>query len=206
MKMLDETRLAEMTASRLAHEVVGPLGAISNGLELIEELGADAGDDAMTLVSTSAAEAGARLAFYRMAYGRAGFGVTNLAQIKAVASEFLDGAPHHTLVWPLPPVLPSPPEGAGRVLLLLLELGRDALIRGGDLRVFVADAEVSVHAEGSPAELRDGLDAALSGTAPDSDLTPRTVHAALARCFAKEIGWRVSVVDTDNGLTLTARA
>lgn len=202
--MSEQTRLAEMTASRLAHEVVGPLGAISNGLELIEELGEDAGDDAMTLVTTSAKDAGARLAFYRMAYGRAGAGVTNLAQLRAVASEFIDGSPNHTLSWPLPPMLPSMPEGPGRVLLILIELGRDALIRGGDLRVTTKETEVSVTAAGAPAELRGGLAEVLDGTGAEEDLTPRTAHAALARAFATEIGWRIECRVTDTGLTISA--
>lgn len=204
--MSEQMRLAEMTASRLAHEVVGPLGAISNGLELIEELGEDAGDDAMTLVTTSAKDAGARLAFYRMAYGRAGAAVTNLAQLRAVATEFMDGAPNHALSWPLPPVLPSMPEGPGRVLLVLIELGRDALIRGGELRVSTSETEVSVTATGAPAELRGGLDVVLDGTGGEEDLTPRTAHAALARAFAAEIGWRIERRETESGLVLSARA
>ncbi|MDF1749534.1 MAG: hypothetical protein P1V34_11750, partial [Alphaproteobacteria bacterium] len=59
-QFLESSKLADLIVSRLIHEVVGPVGAISNGLELMEELGDAAGTDAIKLVSNSAKEAGAR--------------------------------------------------------------------------------------------------------------------------------------------------
>lgn len=198
-----EVALADLTASRMAHEIVGPVGAISNGLELMEELGADAGDDALKLVADSARQAAARLQFYRMAYGRSGYGITNMAQLRAAASAFFDEAPHHDLSWPLPPVLPSLDDGVGRVILILTELARDCLVRGGTVRVSTSDDAVDVTAEGQGAQLEESLARALDGRMDASDLTPRTVHAALARTFAGEIGYRVAVKAETETVTLS---
>lgn len=189
--------LAEMVSSRLAHEIVGPVGAISNGLELIEELGEDAGADATALVSASAKVAGARLQFYRIAYGRAGYGMTNLAQLKAAATSFFEDAKGRELSWPLPPILPSLSEGEGRVLLILTEVARESLVRDGIVRVDLAPDGVSVAAEGADSRLEPDLKSALLGETSPQTLTPRVAHAALASVFAAGIGKRLQVEETD---------
>jgi histidine phosphotransferase ChpT len=190
-----DSLLAELIASRLAHELVGPVGAIANGLELIEELGADAGGDAAALVGESVRQAGARLQFYRLAYGRAGLTVANLAPMRAAAVAFFEGQKNHDLSWPLPPVLPSYPGGTGRLLLLLTELGRDALIRGGTLSVILEEARVAVRLEGTEAVLPAALRAAVTGEAPPADIEPAAAHGALARAFALGLGARLTLFE-----------
>lgn len=198
-----EAALADLTASRLAHEIVGPVGAISNGLELMEELGEDAGDDAVKLVADSARQAAARLQFYRVAYGRSGYGVTNMAQLRAAATSFFEEAPHHELSWPLPPVLPSLDDGTGRVILIMTELARDCLVRGGVIKVSTLDDAIDVVAEGRDSQLDDSLAQALDGRADAASLTPRNVHAALARVFAGEIGYGVTIKAETESVTLS---
>lgn len=187
--------LAELIASRLAHELVGPIGAISNGLELMEELGDGAGGDAGALVAESTRQAGARLQFYRLAYGRAGFAIANLAPIRAAAMEFFDGQKNHDLSWPLPPIMPTYPDGIGRLVLLLTELGRDSLPRGGSVGVNLEEACVSVRLDAPEAAMPDGLRAALTGTAAPDTLEPAAVHGALTRAFAADLGWDIRVFE-----------
>ena len=62
--------LAALLSSKLCHDLISPVGAINNGLELLDEGGADA--DAMNLIRNSARTASARLQFARIAYGAAG--------------------------------------------------------------------------------------------------------------------------------------
>ena len=190
--------LADLTASRMVHEVVGPVGAIANGLELIDEKGEETGKDATALVAASAREAGLRLQFYRMAYGRAGFGVTDLAQLRAAATGLFDAAPHHDLAWPLPPVPPSLGHGTGRLILILAEIAKEVLPRGGTVRIAVDDDAVTVLAGNGDTALPPELHHAISGMAAATDLTPRTVHGALARIYAEDIGW-VTRTDEDRG-------
>ena len=197
--------LIELISSRLAHELVGPIGAISNGLELMTELGEEAGDDVQQLISGSAEAAGARLAFYRLAYGRAGFGVTNAAQLRAVATPFFAQMPRHDLSWPLPPVLPSLPDGAGRLILLLCELAVDMAPRGGLVSVSLDDDAATVTATDDGATPHEGITAILE--APGASLSPSadTAHAALARSYAEKIGWHISVVPGDGNVRLQAK-
>lgn len=65
--------LAALLASRMCHDLVSPLGAIGNGLELLEMSGAAAGPE-HALIADSVAAAGARLRLFRLAFGHAGDG------------------------------------------------------------------------------------------------------------------------------------
>ena len=67
---LSAPELAALLCSRVCHDIISPVGAINNGLELLDEGGAD--EDAMRLIRTSARNASARLQFARIAFGAAG--------------------------------------------------------------------------------------------------------------------------------------
>jgi histidine phosphotransferase ChpT len=67
-----DTKLAEMIATRLCHDLTGPIGAVNNGAEFLDEEGFDMQNQAVQLILSSAHEAVNRLQFYRQAYGRVG--------------------------------------------------------------------------------------------------------------------------------------
>lgn len=70
--MTDHTPdLAELIGARICHDLISPIGALTNGLELMELSGAASGPE-MALVSDSAAAANARIRLFRLAFGRAG--------------------------------------------------------------------------------------------------------------------------------------
>lgn len=68
--VLSAVDLGALLCSRICHDIISPVGAINNGLELLEEGGAD--EDAMALIAASARNASARLQFARIAFGAAG--------------------------------------------------------------------------------------------------------------------------------------
>jgi histidine phosphotransferase ChpT len=67
---LSAADLAALLCSRVCHDIISPVGAINNGLELLDEGGAD--EDAMQLIRASARVASARLKYARIAFGAAG--------------------------------------------------------------------------------------------------------------------------------------
>ena len=69
MSMLVEMRVVELLNARLCHELVSPVGAINNGVELLDEEDPDFVRDAIQLIGQSARKASQRLQFYRFAYG-----------------------------------------------------------------------------------------------------------------------------------------
>ena len=62
----------EALSSKICHDLISPIGAVNNGLEILEELGADAGEEVIELISFSAAQASAKLRAFRMVYGSGG--------------------------------------------------------------------------------------------------------------------------------------
>src|SRR5580658_5829839 len=69
MGVMIELRVLELLSARLCHELVSPVGAINNGVELLAEEDPDFVRDAIELIGQSARTASRRLQFYRFAYG-----------------------------------------------------------------------------------------------------------------------------------------
>src|SRR6476620_12693466 len=164
---LGDLDLAALVSSRICHDVINPVSAISNGLEMLaEEPDQAMRDAAMDLIRKSAAQASAKLQFARLAFGAAGSAGAeiDLRDAERVARDFVQGG-KHTLSWQGPPV--TLPKNKVKLLLNLLALGVVALPRGGTVSVEIkGDApEVAfrVLAQGEPARLSEQVTGLLAG-------------------------------------------
>lgn len=165
-------RAVELLCSRLCHDLVGPVGAINNGVELLDE-GGGAKDDALDLIADSAESAAARLRLYRLALGAAG-GQSVLSPADGRAA--LEGwfrAGRVRLDWSAG--LDRPAPGLIKLVLLTGLMAEEVLPRGGQVRVDGGDDAVSVTAAGAGATLRPEMAAALSGHVDEADLSPRSI-------------------------------
>ena len=195
MAMPTPIELAELLASRLVHELVGPVGGVSNGVELLSELG-DADEETVALLADSAGRASRKLQFYRLAYGHAGRSRASLDMLKSVVDGYLDKTAVSSL-WAVEqnaPVLAFP--GIGKCLLLAVEIGAAALLRGGRMTVTADHSEISVSAHGPQATLKPEIRALLSAGRPNEEVTANTVHAAYLQYLVFELGGRFQI-DTD---------
>src|SRR5271169_4401974 len=98
---LSEIEFAALMVSRVCHDLVGPLGAVVNGLEVLEdERDATMRADALKLVAASAEQAAARLQFARIAFGAAGSAGAelDLTEVARVVAGLLRGGKVE-LVW-----------------------------------------------------------------------------------------------------------
>lgn len=135
---LSPADLAALLCSRLCHDIISPVGAINNGLELLEEGGTD--EEAMKLVRNSARTASARLKFARIAFGAAGSAgmVIDTGDAEAVAAAYLaDEKPE--LVWNGTRALL--PKNKVKLLLNMLLVAHGAIPKGGKLTVTLTDLE-----------------------------------------------------------------
>jgi histidine phosphotransferase ChpT len=193
-----DLKVAQLLSSRLCHDLVGPIGAVNTGLELMEE---DSDDDgaALGLMARSAAEAIRRLAFFRMAFGLGGAGGgAALNEARALAEGYLESG-KVTLDWPdhadvsLGPV----PPGAVKVVLNMILMAAESLPRGGVAELSLNRLDeglgVGLTASGEGAALRKDLADALAqdGAAAGNALSARNVHAYLAQCMARDLGARI---------------
>ena len=189
---IDE-RVSQLLCSRICHELAGPVGAMSAGLEAIGD-GLTDPAQGLELAQKAADQATRRLKFYRVAFGRGGLGAVTLAEVRELALGLFTEGPV-TLEWPLENGVNAGEEagaGSGRLLLNLVLLAREALPKGGTVRVkLAAYAEgtgVVLTAAGRGASLKaDVRDAMAAGIAADA-LTPQTVHGHYVAAIAGALG------------------
>jgi histidine phosphotransferase ChpT len=165
---LGDLELAALVSSRICHDVINPVSAISNGLEMLaEEPDQAMRDAAMDLIRKSAAQASAKLQFARLAFGAAGSSGAeiDLRDAEKVSREFVSGSGKHQVVWEGPPV--TLPKNKVKLVLNLVALGVIALPRGGTINVEVLgtppNVSFLVRAKGDAARLKDEVRSLLSG-------------------------------------------
>ena len=205
---LGDLELAALVSSRICHDVINPVSAISNGLEMLAEEPDEAmREAAMDLIRKSAAQASAKLQFARLAFGAAGSAGAeiDLRDAEKVAREFLAGSGKHQVTWQGPAV--TLPKNKVKLLLNLVALGAVALPRGGVVNVEIEGTppEVSfiVKAKGDSARLNDhvkGLLSGANGVAVDAHL----VQPYYARRVATAAGMTVTVEARDGEVDLKA--
>lgn len=177
-----DLKVAELLCSRLCHELVNPVGAVNNGVELLTELAA-ADPETLSLIFGSARSAASRLQFYRLAYGQAA-GVSadlTLAEALSLARGVVETS-RLRLVEPAEvDAVVRLGRPATKLLLNLLVLASEALPRGGAVSVtFIASSgrrTLVVSAEGDQPGLGPETLAAAQNALPDDELSARTVHA-----------------------------
>lgn len=185
-------RVAGLLASRLCHDLVGPLGAVNNGLELIAE-DDDMAEEALSLAQRSAKRAASRLQFFRYAFGAAG-GEPNFGpgEARPIALGLLSG--DVAVDWPEAKGIELP-AGAGRLLLNLALLASECLPRGGNVRVGLAANRVTIEASGPQARLSVETKAAVAGSVAPAQLTARTVVGYYVTQLANGLGARLEMTD-----------
>ncbi len=135
---LSATDLAALLCSRVCHDIISPVGAINNGLELLDEGGAD--EDAMALIRASARNASARLQFARIAFGAAGSAGMQIdtGDAQAVASAFIANEKPE-LEWNGARALL--PKNKVKLLLNLILVANSTIPRGGKITVSLENTD-----------------------------------------------------------------
>ena len=193
---------ASLLCSRLCHDLLSPVGALNNGLELLaDEHDLEMRQRCLELLNESARASANKLKFFRLAFGAAGgFGEMVDAREARAAIEGLFGDNHRVkLGWLVDDAtLPKP---AIKVLLNLALIAGDALIRGGQLDIAAESnngaVEIVVRADGPRIVLDAEMRAALSGTSGDAVITPRAAAAFLVNALVVDGGGQVRVSAPD---------
>ncbi len=205
--MNDDLDLGALLCSRLCHDLISPVGAVGNGLELLDPQGG-ADPEVRALLGDSARAAAAALAFYRIAFGAVGApGAQVSTQELGVVAAGYFAASRHTLTWP-PHGDPLPRPTAKLLLLMLLAAATAAPI-GGAMTVgapSAAPVDLSVIATGRRAGLSAEARALLTGADMRLPEAPRDAHLALIARLAPRMGLRVSVSQSDERVMIEARA
>ena len=205
MSITVDRRIAELLCSRICHELVAGIAAINNGVELISEIDPTMFDEAMGLIGSSAKQASARVQYYRMAYGFAGYDA--LGGMSAV-TDLIHGLFENEDRFELLPVGDTPglAQGWGKLLLNLVVLGMDCLPRGGSLTISVADdggkPSITVIGKGEEARLPDRYADILTREVSSDEVTALNVHAFYTVALASSLGGGLLTDFQDKVVTL----
>jgi len=194
---MDEIRLATFLCSRLCHDLVSPIGALNNGVEVLEEeTSAAIRAEALKLLGESAKAAIARLLFFRLAFGAAtGLGSeVGLKELHQAATGLYDGT-RVKLDWPGGRDDAAKIEKTrAKLLLNLMLLAGEALLKGGTLRPGLGGGDaVVIEAEGPAVALPEDLATTLIGEEAPEEVDLRSAQALFARRLAESLGARIQI-------------
>ncbi len=205
--------LASLLCSRLCHDLLSPVGALSNGLELIaEEKDPEMRKRCFELLEQSAKVSADKLKFFRLAFGAAGgYGdMVPVAEARGVIDALAGNNGRIEVKWAITgDALPKP---AVKVMLNLALIGIEALVRGGSLEIGAevrpddngGASEIVIRAAGSRIAFDENVGRALDGSLPDSELSSRTVPAAMIHKLAAGLGGGLQHALADDALVMGA--
>ena len=198
-------RVLELLCSRICHDLISPVTAINNGMELLEDDPGDMLDDIRDLLMNSASEGAGKLQYFRLAYGLGGdpdgeVGIGTAADLTVR----LEKHEKPSIKWPqdrermLPRLVI---KAAMNMVLVALE----ALPRGGDISISFDDGETVVVADGPRASLEDESLATLGDGVEVDSLTPRSIQTFFTRTVV-EAGDGKLHIDSSGEDEITIRA
>jgi histidine phosphotransferase ChpT len=181
--------LAALIGSRICHDLANPVGAIANGVELLQMAGTGPVTPELTLVADSVAHASARLRFLRVAFGAAGPGqMLGRSETALILADCYHGG-RLSVTW-------GPgtdqPRAEVKVAFLLLQCVEAALPRGGEVHVSLAGGRWRIEARGERVKDEPGLWALLDGARLPQTLKPAEVQFALAPRAAAAAGRQIA--------------
>lgn len=201
--------LASLLCSRLCHDMLSPVGALSNGLELLaDEKDPEMRQRCFELLEQSARISTDKLKFFRLAFGAAGgFGeMVAVDEARSVVDALLSNNERITVNWALS--ASELPKAAIKVLLNLAQIGMDALVRGGTLDIGAelreGASEIVVRASGPKIAFDENIGKALDGTMAMDELSSRTAAAHMLYKLASEAGGGIQFAKSGDALVMGA--
>ena len=203
----DALELAALLCSRVCHDLISPVGAIVNGLEVLDDNPKPEDRDfALELIRKSARTASARLQFCRLAFGAAGSSGAqiDLGDAQTMARGHLEDG-KTSITWNLPRLLL--PKNRVKLLLNMLVIAQHTIPRGGTLSVDpIGQGETMgfrVTANGLNARLPQNIADLLSSVQP-SAVDAHSVQPYYTRLLAQACGLNVKLATEGEAVVATA--
>jgi histidine phosphotransferase ChpT len=206
---LSDLEFAALISSKICHDVIGPVGAIYNGLEILDEDDdAEAKSYAMNVIRNVTEQASARLQFARFAFGAAGSAgaMIDLSTAEQISRGFI-GQGKHKLSWNGPPGFMA--KDKVKLLLNLIAMSVTALPRGGDIELEIVggleDSSFLIRCRGTAARPPQYLAEFLTGD-QSPPLDALTIQAYYTCRLATTAGLKLDIQKDGNDIVLSAKA
>ncbi len=203
----DALELAALLCSRVCHDLISPVGAIVNGLEVLDDNPKPEDRDfALELIRKSAKTASARLQFCRLAFGAAGSSGAqiDLGDAQAMSRGHIEDG-KTSITWNLPRILL--PKNRVKLLLNMMIIAQQTIPRGGTLTVDPIGEGDSMGfrltASGLNARLPQNIAQLLSATQPPA-ADAHVVQPYYTRLLAQACGLSVKLEPEGEAVIVTA--
>ena len=203
---LSASDLAALMCSKVCHDVISPVGALRNALELLDDPAA--GEDAMDIVRSSARTGLARLEFCRIAFGAAGSAgaAIDTGDARKVAEAYIEEE-RPDLVWRSERMMLA--KDKVKLALNLMLVGIAAVPRGGTVTVTIEGTDdapaITVHATGKRVRVPVAFDEMMDGDIPENGIDAYSVQSYYTLLMAREAGMTLGSDLGEDEVTLTAR-
>ena len=201
--------LASLMCSRLCHDLLSPVGALTNGLELLAgEKDPEMRQRCLELLEQSAETSANKLKFFRLAFGAAGGfdELVDVTEAEELIGQLVGNKGRIELKWALG--ARSLPKPAIKMLLNLAAIGLEALPRGGTLDIGAESrdgaSEIAVRAAGPKVVFDAQIGKALDGSLRVSDITSRTAVAHMLHLLADQCGGGLQFAVSEEALVMGA--
>lgn len=208
-RMPTDLDLSALVASKICHDVIGPVGAIYNGLEILDEDDdADSKSYALEVIRNVTQQASARLQFARFAFGASGSAGAqiDLAMARQITEGFV-GDGKHKLIWDGQPGHMD--KNRVKLLLNLIASAISALPRGGEVHAQIAgDMEAPsfrITCRGEKARPPQHLTEFVTGQNPPP-LDALSIQAYYTCRLAQTAGMRLEILKSGDDIVLAAQS
>jgi histidine phosphotransferase ChpT len=191
---LSDLDLAALLCSRVCHDVISPVGAIANGLELMDdpEMDDETKETALDMVRSSARTASAKLKFCRIAFGAAGSAgaLIDMGEAGETAKAFV-GEEKIRLDWLAP--RENRPKQQVKLALNMMLMAMAGIPRGGVITLMAEGDVFTARASGDRAKVPEAIAQVVDGTADLVTLDARLVQPYYAKQLAQSAGLTLSM-------------
>lgn len=184
----NSVNLAALLGSRICHDLISPIGAINNGLELLDMAGSIEGPE-IGLIQDSVSNAEARIRFFRLAYGAPGNQDVSQSEMVSVLRDLNDGS-RLQMTWEPGE---AQPRADVRLSLLAAQCLETALPYGGQVNIRAHNGAWAVSGAAKRMSVDPILWANLTNPDATANLTPAVVQFALLPIAASEVGRSLQV-------------
>ncbi len=129
--------LSELIATRLSHDLIGNIGAISNAIELLNEGDEDDKDDISNILNFSSKVLSKRLKFFRLCFGLSNASVKSLEELVTISADYLStlGNPNYPIEADFRISTPK----IYKLVMPAVMMMADTIVKGGKIAVTQTD-------------------------------------------------------------------
>ena len=188
---------AALIGSRICHDLISPIGAISNGLELMQLSGSGAGPE-MDLIGESVTNANARIRLFRLAFGAAGDQMVGPVEVKSILGDAYQTG-RHTVEWRATGPQPRVDVRLACLGIMCLEI---AMPMGGTIRAECENDQWVLIGQAKRIVIDPDLWDMLRGQSTSAEIKPSVVQFALMPAYARAGGRRIDYAQTEEEIRL----